>query len=606
MSIIRSGRKLGRNSTDRGSSLGCSVWICVCSYMLLLQVGCGRPEPQEIGISGRSSTQVVVESRSVTSLGVSSQSPDNTAGATNTRLVRHIGRDAKNGQESQRLPTKNVLFIIVDDLRPELGCYGRDDIHSPNIDRLAAGGLLFNRAYCQQAVCNASRSSFMLGMRPDSAGVVSNQQHFRDSVGEDVVTLGEHFRNHHYESLALGKVFHGPNQEDRAWGVCHYLPLDICQREWPETDRSDNDRRYYFPHTQPIPPRNWRPALVPGITSTEPTDGETRGFLTRFVLPYECCDAPESDYIDGWLTDDAIQHLRRVKNRPFFLAVGYRKPHVPFVAPKKYWDLYNTNEIQPSPVTDWPLHSPKRAHANWPRIRKFRGIPQQGNVSRDEAIRLIHGYRACVSFVDACIGRLVDELDRLGLADQTVIVLFGDNGFKLSEFSAWSKHTNYEVDTRVPLIIRAPGTKGMGAQSDALVELVDLFPTLCELTGLPLPEQLEGTSLVSLLDQPGRDWKRAAFSQFPRGVFMGYAMRTKRHRLVRWMRQDVPRKKASLLELYNLEHDSVERVNLAGDPQYADLVAQLIVQSRAGWQAAKPMNTVSEQQPLAKSTSPPE
>lgn len=457
-------------------------------------------------------------------------------------------------------PGPNVLFIVVDDLRPELGCYGKPYIHSPNIDRLAASGVLFTHAYCQIATCNASRTSFMLGMRPDSTGVFENRQHFRDTLGSKVVTLAEHFKNHRYVSIGLGKVFHASQNDAPSWDVQNDC---VTKTVW-------------------FRPENQSAAAELAVSKAASQPERALARLSGGP-PYEWSDTPDHLHDDGVLTDEAIRQLRRVKDRKFFLAVGYHRPHLPFNAPKKYWDLYDPAEIRPSEITDWPHGAPRCARTNSNELRRYQGMPKKGDVGREEAINLIHGYRACVSFVDACIGRVLEELERLNLDDDTIVVLFGDHGFKLGEYSAWTKHTNYEIDTHVPLLIRVPGKSGRGTHSDALVELVDIYPTLCELAGLPLPGQLEGQSFVPLLDKPNRPWKKAAFSQFPRGQkgtgngeLMGYAMRTRTHLLVRWVsREDGLNVSSVASELYDQEKDPRQTVNIAADPQMASLVRQL-------------------------------
>ncbi len=464
----------------------------------------------------------------------------------------------------------NVLFLVVDDLRPELGCYGRNDIVSPHIDRLAAGGLQFTHAYCQQTTCNASRASMLLGMRPDSTGVEGNKQHFRDTVGREVVTLAEHFKNNGYQSVGLGKVFHGRLNDDRSWSTFNPCVL----KHWVRPENLELIRK------------NVEAARARGAA------GNGKVFA-NFGPAYEWCDLPDEEYPDGLMVNEAQQQLRRLKDKPFFLAVGFRKPHLPFAAPKKYWDLYDPQTIQPSPITDWPRGAPQRAQTDSNELRHYEGMPKEGNLPPAEAVNLIHGYRACVSFVDAGIGRILDELDRLGLAENTIVILWGDHGFKLSEYSAWCKHTNYEIDTHVPLMIRVPGRTTPGTKTPALVELIDIYPTLCELTGLPLPEQLEGTSFAPLLELPDRPWKQAAFSQFPRGQYMGYAMRTPQYRIVRWVRPDRADQDASVLELYDHEQDPHETVNLAVDPEYATLVRQLEAQWKAGRKAAGPDEVTS-------------
>ncbi|MBN1442153.1 MAG: sulfatase, partial [Planctomycetes bacterium] len=466
-------------------------------------------------------------------------------------------------------PRLSVLFIASDDLRPDLGCYGKKEVLSPSIDRIAASGLLFTRAYCQQAVCSPSRTSLLTGLRPDSTKVYDLETHFRTTV-PDVVTLPEQFRTHGYRSVGLGKIFHGGLNDDRSW------------------DQYDaaSGPGWFLPENKELLEQKRREARAKGLKGTQ---------LSRAVRgpAWESADVPDSEYPDGILTDAAIRQLRELKDKPFFLAVGYRKPHLPFIAPKKYWDLYDPAKIELSPIVDPPKDAPPCALTDWGELRAYHGIPRKGRVTDEQARNLIHGYRACISFIDAGIGRLLDEIEKLGLAESTIVILWGDHGWKLGEYSAWCKHTNFELDTRVPLLIRAPGMKARGRRSRALVEYVDIYPTLCELAGLPRPAHLEGTSFAPLLDDPERAWKSAAFSQYPRslggvGPIMGYSMRTDRHHLVRWVHRGQPAGEAVALELYDHETDPMETVNVAARPDLAGLVEKLSAQCIAGWKAARP------------------
>ncbi len=276
--------------------------------------------------------------------------------------------------------------------------------------------------------------------------------------------------------------------------------------------------------------------------------------------------------------------LRDAKDRPFFLAVGFLKPHLPFIAPKKYWDLYRRDEIPAAPNPVAPEGAPKSALPDWGELRAYDGIPRTGPLSEAQARLLKHGYYACVSYMDAQLGRVLDELDRLGLRETTVVVLWGDHGWKLGDHGAWCKHTNFEIDTHAPLICTAPGRAGAGTSSRALVEFVDIYPSLCELAGLPLPPHLEGTSFAPLLDAPGRPWKSAVFSQYPRGPLMGYTMRTDRYRFTRWLAKDGTE---SARELYDHQADPLENRNVAGAPANQALVAELAERMQAGWKAVQ-------------------
>jgi arylsulfatase A-like enzyme len=297
-------------------------------------------------------------------------------------------------------------------------------------------------------------------------------------------------------------------------------------------------------------------------------------------------DVPDNAYGDGKILEAAIAELRRLKDSPFFLAVGFKKPHLPFNAPKKYWDLYDPAQIKLASNPYAPKGTPKYAATSWGELRGYHGMPRKGLMPDADARRLIHAYRACVSYVDAQIGRLLDELDSLGLADNTMIVLWGDHGWKLGEHGMWCKHTNFELDTHVPLIFVAPGVATRGAHSPALAEFVDIYPTLCELAGLKQPSHLEGTSLVPVLKEPTRSWKKAAISQYPRGNVMGYSLRTARFRYTEW--QDRKDGKAVARELYDFERDPACNENLADKPEYAADLARLQELLRGGWKGCKP------------------
>jgi iduronate 2-sulfatase len=460
----------------------------------------------------------------------------------------------------------NVLFIAVDDLRPSLGCYGDALAKTPNIDRLANSGLQFNRAYCQEAVCSPSRASLLTGRRPDSIGVWDLRAHFRETV-PDVVTLPQHFKNHGYHTRALGKILHGggpPSQDPPSWS------------EAPMYDTSE----------------------------TSPIDKSRYALPKNMVNPghkmdsLEAADVSDNAYTDGLVCQASLNALKELKERPepFFLAVGFRKPHLPFCAPKKYWDLYKRDEIPPPATNSHPEGAPELAVRSWREIEGYADIPSDGMISVEKARDLRHGYYACVSYIDALVGKLLAELKRLGLDDDTVVVLWGDHGFHLGEQGLWTKANNYELSTHVPLILSVPGQPNAGATSEALVEFVDLYPTLAEACGLPLPEGLEGISMMPLLEDPARPWKSAAFSQYPRaresnrhkghGDIMGYALRTKRFRYVEW--QEWETGKVEARELYDHSEDADESKNIASSLEHTLTVEKLSKQLKSGWQAALP------------------
>jgi len=445
----------------------------------------------------------------------------------------------------------NVLFIAVDDLRPQLASFGHKKMTSPHIDRLAARGTVFARTYCQQAVCAPSRASVMSGCRPDTTRVYDLRTPLRKTM-PDVLTLCEHFKRHGYTTISLGKIYHHYRRDDpRGWSEDPWRPAG----DW-------KGRGYLTPRAQAIAAK---------------TDGG-RG------PAWECADVPDEAYPDGVLATKAVETLRRVKDRPFFLAVGFYKPHLPFNAPKRYWDLYPPERIDLADNPFKPKDCPDIAMHNWGELRNYPGMPKKGPVSEEQARTLIRGYYACVSYTDAQIGRLLDELDRLGLADRTAVVLWGDHGWHLGDHGLWCKHSNFETAVHAPLIVAAPGITG-GKTTRRLTEFVDIYPTTCEAAGLPVPDHCEGLSLVPLMKDPERPWKTAAFSQYPRGPVMGHSMRTERYRFTRWVgkRGDVV-----ATELYDHRADPAENVNLAGDPKYKRTVEELTALLAKGWRGALP------------------
>lgn len=468
----------------------------------------------------------------------------------------------------------NVLFIAVDDLRPELGCYGQAHIHSPNIDRLAAEGMLFERAYCQMAVCSPSRSSLMTGCRPDRIKVHDLETHFRKAF-PDVVTLPQWFKNHGYFVRGMGKLYHGGGKMD-----------DPPSWSEPWVSPKMSHGTYAIPENAAIVARKRAETAALIAAGKKPTRSRDYG------PAFECADVPDATYHDGALTDMAVEALGKLAKgqAPFWLGVGFIRPHLPFVAPKKYWDLYDPAKLPPIPNPFRPRNAPEYAVLEGGELRTYDAIPK-GTLPDDLAQTLRHGYFASVSYMDAQVGRLLDELDRLGLRKSTIVILWGDHGWKLGEHDAWCKHTNVELDTRVPMILSVPGMKTAGAKTSALVEFVDIYPTLAELAGLPLPEHLEGVSFAPLLDRPDQPWKSAAFSQYPRGAqgtsLMGYSMRTATHRLTLWVdRKDAS--KVDAVELYDHTADPQENENIADRTDMAAVVKRLTAQLRAGWQAARP------------------
>jgi arylsulfatase A-like enzyme len=460
----------------------------------------------------------------------------------------------------------NVLFIVVDDLRPQLGCYGDALAKTPNIDKLASQGLLFNRAYCQQAVCSPSRSSLLTGRRPDTTRVYNLEDHFRKFIPH-VITLPQHFKNNGYYTQGFGKVYHSGLDDPASWSV-------------PFTNTRGSP---YGPEETARQQRRREKLVADGVTGNALAQ-QSKG------PAWEAPDVKDNELTDGITADLSIKALDAIKDKPFFLAVGFIKPHLPFVAPKRYFDLYPPAEQMKLPENNTPpAGAPKIAFTpNFNELRTYQGIPKgQDPVPDAQARELIRAYNAATSYTDAQVGRLLAELDRLGLRDNTIVILWGDHGWHLGEQGQWCKHTNFENATRAPLIISVPGQQKRGTKSDALVEFVDVYPTLAELAGLAQTDGLEGMSFVPLIKDPSKKWKQAAFSQYPRqgGKIMGYTMRTDRYRYTEWLDKSG---QAVAVELYDNREDPRETKNVANSPENAAMIKLLAAQLKAGWRAAKP------------------
>jgi len=468
----------------------------------------------------------------------------------------------------------NVLFIAVDDLRPQLGCYGQRQMKTPNLDRLAREGLRFNRAYCQQAVCAPSRASLLTGARPDTTRIYDLQTPL-NTVRPDLISLPRHFKNHGYETVSLGKVYHHPNEDPLAWSVPPWTP----KGDWVGRGYLDALSAYAVRQNDAVVRAAYERAVKAGQRVRPPQYGRGPAF--------EAPDVPDNAYPDGKICEKALEELRRLKDRPFFLAVGFHKPHLPFNAPKKYWDLYTPEDIELPARSQWPENMPPVAASNWGELRAYTAIPQEGPVDETTMRLLIHGYYACVSFLDAMVGRLLGELDQLRLRQNTIVVLWGDHGWKLGDYGAWCKHTNFELDTRAPLLLSIPGRKSAGAATNALVEFVDIYPTLAEACGLEVPDHCEGLSMLPLVENPERSWKAAAFSQYPRGKLMGYSIRTERWRYTEWIERETGNVTAR--ELYDHSRETAPSVNLAGLAAYANTVSQLsaLLDRGRGWRKVR-------------------
>jgi len=386
----------------------------------------------------------------------------------------------------------NVLFIAVDDLRPELACYGAGTL-TPNIDALAKSGLLFERAYCNQAVCGASRVSLMTGLYPEYTGERTYHVSGWRKRWAEIVTLNQHFLNNGYTTIGLGKVYHGsggPGVDPDNW------------TEWIKV----GGQEYANPQSR---------------TAIRERTGRKRGPAT------EAGRAGDDSHFDGnraQVGAARIYKLAKAKE-PFFLAVGFTKPHLPFNAPQKYWEIYERESFSLPDNLGVPLGYPSFArNTNAGELRAYSDVPLKGPPADfPDAInkRLLHGYHACVSYTDRNIGVLLDALQKSGAAKNTIVVLWADHGWKLGDHSSWCKHTNFECDARVPLVIRHPGMPSAKGRTNALTELIDLYPTLCDLCSLDKPAHLQGESLVGVLENPKSSHRDFAYSSYPHGRGQG-------------------------------------------------------------------------------------
>lgn len=529
-----------------------------------------------------------------------------------TRFLFAVGLIAVLGNAPIAADRPNVLFIAVDDLRPELGCYDSPIAVTPHLDTLAGQGLLFQRAYCQQAICRPSRASLMTGLRPGTTGLYHNYVALRD-LQPDILTLPEHFIAHGYETAFCGKIFHGgDNDVGRSWSRDAVRKIDGLKKPVGGYALEKNIELKKANLKAMI--AKYGPAAQRGLGSGP---------------AYESADVPDTAYPDGFNTQCAIATIKEMAaqpDKPFFMGMGYKLPHLNWCAPKKYWDLYDPSTIPMATESDAPHNGAAMGlHASF-ELRTRAGIPKTGPLDPELSRTLKHAYLASVSYVDAQIGMLIETLEELGIRDNTLIVLWGDHGWHLGDMGVWGKATNYEIATRVPMMIWTPDMKSRGQATDALVELVDIFPTLCELARVPVPDHLEGRSFVPLLDDPDQDWKQAAFSQYPNPALrewaanplshgmretwfgplieevedrikrqqgsrwdreffeqhlMGYAMRTDRYRLVLWRDHRFPDADPVFVELFDHESDPNETTNVAQD--YPETVAELTRQFRNGW-----------------------
>jgi len=526
-------------------------------------------------------------------------------------------------QQVEQKKKPNILFIAIDDLRPELGCYGSDIAISPNMDKLAAEGLLFNNAYCQQAICGPSRASLLTGIRPETSGVFHNYIKFREA-NPDVITLPQAFKQNGYEVVYTGKIFHhGDLDDELSWS--REPTVDSMTSKGIKVPGG-------FALEENIEARKQQRKLM----------FEKYGDVAKFGLAsgpaYEGAEVPDNGYIDGYNTELAIETMKEMASegdKPFFLGLGFNKPHLNWTSPKKYWNLYDRDKIRITLQDTMPLNGAQMGlHPSF-ELRVRDGIPKEGQIDEELAITLKHAYLACVSYVDAQIGRMITELEEAGLRENTIIVVWSDHGWHLGDMGIWGKATNYEIATRVPMMIWTPDMpkESQGKKTDALVELVDIYPTLCELAEIKTPETVEGYSFKDLIEDPNKEWKTAAFSQFPtpalrewgayplrpamretyfgplveeveeriieqqkekwdRDLFenslMGYSMRTKDYRFIVWKDRVNLEKEPVFVELYNHKTDPNETINIADNNP--ELITELMIQFNKGWEGNIPKN----------------
>lgn len=448
----------------------------------------------------------------------------------------------------------NVLFLSIDDLLATLGAYGDPIAITPNIDKLAGNSVVFNRHYVQQAVCGPSRTSMLTGLRPDEVGVVNQITHFREKK-PDVVTLPQLFKNNGYHTVGIGKVFHFRHgfQDAVSWTTEVYA-----------SNRGIKRNDYALPENQ---------------------HGGKAAATERADVPYTA-------YPDGRYADLAMDFLHKFKlsEEPFFLTVGFQKPHLPFAAPSGYWDIYDREQFYPVLQPERPIGAPEIAFHEDNELRGYTDIPREGPIPVEKIKELRHGYYAAVSYIDALIGQILETLDDLGLRENTIIVFWSDHGFHLGELGLWAKSTTYEMSAHAPLMISVPGLTNTGTKTNALVESLDIYPTLADLANITPESPLSGESLRPLIDNPDAEWREFAFNQFPRPLsaigrapmtHMGYSVRTPDWRFTAWF--NVETEKFEYPELYSMDpnparvvqESNVESVNLSGKSGYEEIEARL-------------------------------
>ena len=508
-------------------------------------------------------------------------------------LIAAIGCN-KPTESAAKQKKLNVLFVSIDDLGPNLGVYDNPYIVSPNLDKFANKGTTFRNTYCQAAVCAPSRASLMSGLRPDSKRVWHLGDKFR-KLHPDMITMPMHFKENGYYTACIGKIFHNYMPDSISWDEPDLRPSRYLRDDWL---KRDGETFYVNPETQ-RKQKIKRDSLVK-LRPNYYADGWNNG------PAWEIEDVHDTMYFDGAQTELAKKTLTRLakKDQPFYLALGYFRPHLPFAVPKKYWDLYDRDSLPLASNPYVPHLSPVMTMNSMYELRGYDGFkhighPTEYTMNKDTARILKQGYYASVSYIDAQFGKVLKHLDDLGIADNTVIIVWGDHGWKLGEHNGWCKQSNYNIDIHVPMVVYSPKIENQGHQSFEITELIDMYPSLCELAGINAPDYLQGTSFVPLITEPEREWKTAAFSQFHRRPkvtpdgkrYMGYSIKTKKYHYVEWYYWDNingERKEYVTSELYDNTIDPDENENVAASEQYAGTVASLAAQLKAGWKSALP------------------
>lgn len=475
---------------------------------------------------------------------------------------------AAAAQPSAAADKLNVLMIAVDDMRPDLGCYGAAHAKTPNIDRLAARGMVFDRAYCMQAVCSPSRTAVLTSLRPDVTKVWDLETHFRVAQ-PNCITLPQHFRANGYHTVGLGKIEHRGFEDGPSWTEPRWFAsgqsVKVDEQDWTKRTTT-NFEGVKGEFAQPLPRGEGKQKANNNKAKAGPA--------------FEVSPKTDDELPDGATAAEAVKRLAALKaeGKPFFLAVGFLKPHLPFVAPKKYWDMHDPNKIPLPAIDTLPAGTAEFVGHTNGELHGYPGVPAGNPIPADFAKQLRHGYHACISYTDAQVGRLLKALDEQSLADNTVVVLWGDHGWQLGDHGLWHKHTNFEIAARAPLIVSVPKGPNAGRKCLAPVEFVDIYPTLADVCGLPSVKGLAGQSLKPYFDNPEAPMQKPAISQYPRnspeyGPVMGYSIRTERWRCTFWRKRSGD--EISYTELYDEVNDPAETVNLAAKPEHTDLIASL-------------------------------